>query len=267
MSVPAPSPDSVAGSALFRLDGRTALVVGAGRGIGRAIARTFAAAGASVVCADQDGATAAATAAAIAEAGGQAMPRTSDARRMADAEADVAAAVGRFGGLHVLVYGAAMLDPPATVPDLPEERWLAVMDVNLNGAFRYAAAAVPAIRAAGGGSVILIASQLGSVATPGRAVYCAGKGALIQLAKTMALDHAGDGIRVNALSPGPIATERLSWRHGTMAAAREAMNHLVPLGRLGEAPEIAAAALFLASDAASFMTGADLLVDGGHNAR
>jgi NAD(P)-dependent dehydrogenase (short-subunit alcohol dehydrogenase family) len=118
----------------------------------------------------------------------------------------------------------------------------------------------------GGGSVILIASQLGSVASPGRAVYCAGKGALIQLAKVMAADHAAEGVRVNTLSPGAIETGRLLRRYGDMAEARAALGPKHPMGRLGLPEEIAEAAVFLASDAASFMTGADLLVDGGYTA-
>jgi len=251
---------------LFRLDGRTALVVGAGKGIGRACALAFAQAGAAVVCADVDADGAAGTAQAIRDAGGRALARTSDARRLADAEADVAAACESYGGLHVLLYGAAMLDDSATVPELAEARWLAVLDVNLNGAFRYGKAALPAIAAAGGGSVVLIASQLAGVAAPGRAVYCAGKGALLQLAKTMAADHAREGIRVNTLSPGPVATDRLTWRFGDMAKAQAALGSRTLLGRLGEASEVAAAALFLASDASANMTGADLLVDGGYNA-
>jgi NAD(P)-dependent dehydrogenase (short-subunit alcohol dehydrogenase family) len=120
--------------------------------------------------------------------------------------------------------------------------------------------------AAGGGSVILIASQHGSVAAPGRAVYCASKGALIQLAKTMAADHAAQHVRVNTLSPGAVETIRMVRRFGDMDTARRISGPKHLLGRLGQPHEIAAAAVFLASDAASFMTGADMLVDGGYNA-
>jgi NAD(P)-dependent dehydrogenase (short-subunit alcohol dehydrogenase family) len=112
--------------------------------------------------------------------------------------------------------------------------------------------------------VIFIASQLGRVAGAARPAYCATKGALIQLARAMAIDHAGQRIRVNTLSPGPVETERLVHRHGDLATARAALGPKSLLGRLGRPDEIARAALFLASDASSFMTGSDLLVDGGY---
>src|SRR5947209_3101638 len=120
--------------------------------------------------------------------------------------------------------------------------------------------------AAGGGSIIHIASQLGTVGTPGRVAYCATKGALITMAKAMAADHAGQKIRVNTLSPGAVETERMPLRFGTMEKAREIMGPKHLLNRLGQPDEIAAAALFLASDASSFITGSNLLVDGGYNA-
>jgi NAD(P)-dependent dehydrogenase (short-subunit alcohol dehydrogenase family) len=127
-------------------------------------------------------------------------------------------------------------------------------------------ACLPIMIKGGGGSIILIASQLGRVASPGRAAYCATKGALIQLAKVMAADHAAQGVRVNTLSPGAVETDRLVRRWGDMAKAREIMAPKHLLGRLGQPDEIARAALFLASPASSFMTGADLLVDGGYTA-
>ena len=248
------------------LAGKIALVVGAATGIGRAIAREFAAAGAAVVCADLDGAGAGATAAAIEAAGGRALARRSDVTRAADAEADVAAAVAAFGGLDVLVFGAATHEPTATVLELSEADWNRTLAVNLTGAFLVSRAALPALRARGGGSIIFIASQLGRVGSAGRPAYCATKGALVQLAKVMAADHARDGVRVNTLSPGAVETGRLLHRYGDMAAARAALGPKHLLGRLGQPEEIARAALFLASDASSFMTGADLLVDGGYTA-
>ena len=248
------------------LAGKIALVVGAATGIGRAIARELAAAGAAVVCADLDGAGAGATAAAIEAAGGRALARRSDVTRAADAEADVAAAVAAFGGLDVLVFGAATHEPTATVLELSEADWNRTLAVNLTGAFLVSRAALPALRTRGGGSVIFIAPQLGRVGSAGRPAYCATKGALVQLAKVMAADHARDGVRVNTLSPGAVETGRLLHRYGDMAAARAALGPKHLLGRLGQPEEIARAALFLASDASSFMTGADLLVDGGYTA-
>ncbi|MBI2158941.1 MAG: glucose 1-dehydrogenase [Candidatus Rokubacteria bacterium] len=248
------------------LAGKIALVVGAATGIGRAIARELAGAGAAVVCADLDGAGADATAAAIEAAGGRALARRSDVTRAADAEADVAAARAAFGGLDVLVFGAATLEPTATVLELSEADWNRTLAVNLTGAFLVSRAALPALRARGGGSIIFIASQLGRVGAAGRPAYCATKGALVQLAKVMAADHARDGVRVNTLSPGAVETGRLLHRYGDMAAARAALGPKHLLGRLGQPEEIARAALFLASDASTFMTGADLLVDGGYTA-
>jgi NAD(P)-dependent dehydrogenase (short-subunit alcohol dehydrogenase family) len=248
------------------LAGKVALVVGAGNGIGRATALAFADAGASVVCADIEEASARAVAAEVDETGARAAAAHLDVGAIASCRAAVALAVERFGGLDVLMFGAAVMDRPAKVPDLDEAAWNEVMRVNLTGAFLMSKAAIPAIAQRGGGSIILIASQLGRVGRAGRAAYCTTKGALLQLAKVMAIDHAADGIRVNALSPGPIATRRLTRQWGTMEAARAGMSGLQLVKRLGEPEEIARAALFLATDASSFMTGADLLVDGGYTA-
>jgi NAD(P)-dependent dehydrogenase (short-subunit alcohol dehydrogenase family) len=136
----------------------------------------------------------------------------------------------------------------------------------VKGAYLMSRAVLPAMIKAGGGSIINIASQLGRVAAPGRAPYCASKGAIIQLAKVIAADHAAQNIRVNALSPGAVETRRLTRGGRTMAQAREALAPKHLLARLGLPEEIAQAALFLASDAASFVTGADMLVDGGYTA-
>ena len=171
-----------------------------------------------------------------------------------------------FGAVQVLVSGAAGHDPSGTVLELTLEQWNRVFAVNVGGAFLMSRAILPAMIAAGGGSIIHIASQLGSVAAPKRAVYVATKGALIQLAKAMATDHAAQNVRVNTLSPGAVETERLVRRFGDIETARRVSGPKHLLGRLGQPDEIANAAVFLASDASSFMTGADLLVDGGYNA-
>ena len=140
------------------------------------------------------------------------------------------------------------------------------MAVNVGGAFLMSRALLPAMITAGGGSIIHIASQLGSVAAEKRVVYCTSKGALIQLARAMAVDHAAANVRVNTLSPGAVETDRLVRRFGDMETARRIAGPKHLLGRLGQPDEIATAAVFLASDASRFMTGADLLVDGGYNA-
>ena len=144
--------------------------------------------------------------------------------------------------------------------------WNRALAINLTGAYLMSRAVIPAMAKAGGGSIIHIASQMGRVGAAGRPVYCATKGALIQLAKVMAIDHAGDSIRVNTLSPGAIETERVAFRYGGMAGARAHSVPKHPIGRLGQPEEIARAALYLASDASSFMTGSDLLIDGGYTA-
>jgi NAD(P)-dependent dehydrogenase (short-subunit alcohol dehydrogenase family) len=180
----------------------------------------------------------------------------------------VATAIRRFGALHILVNNAAFFVPYATLPDLDEDLFARSFAVNVAGVFLMSRWAIPHIARAGGGSIINVASQFGRVAQPKQATYCATKGAVIQLAKGMALDHAADGIRVNSLSPGGIATQGMADQWGGMEIAeREWGARMHPIGRLGRVEEIARAAVFLASDDSSFMTGADLLVDGGYTAR
>ena len=250
----------------MRLDGKSAIVVGAANGIGRATALAFAAAGAAVACADVEAAGAKTTAADIEKSGGRAMPVHLDVTESASCRAAVAATVERFGGVDVLLYGAADNDRTATVLELDEAAWDRTIRIHLTGAFLMAKATIPAMVARGGGSVILIASQLGRVAAPGRPAYCATKGALIQLAKVLAADHAAQGIRANTLSPGAIETRRMLQRWKSMDEARTVMGPKHLVNRLGQPDEIAQAALYLASDASRFMTGSDLLIDGGYTA-
>jgi NAD(P)-dependent dehydrogenase (short-subunit alcohol dehydrogenase family) len=248
------------------LDQKAAIVTGAGSGIGRAIASMFATSGAAVACLDLDGAAAEAAAHAITAAGGRALGLCCDVSVEADGLAAVRAAHGAFGEIHVLVNAAATNDPNGTVLELEPATWERVFAVNVTGAYLMSRAVLPLMIAAGGGSIIHIASQLGRVGAPARPAYCASKGALIQLAKAMAVDHAGQNIRVNALSPGAVETRRMVLRYGDMAEARRVAGPKHLLMRLGQPDEIAQAALFLASDAASFVTGADMLVDGGYTA-
>jgi NAD(P)-dependent dehydrogenase (short-subunit alcohol dehydrogenase family) len=250
----------------FSLAGKSAVVTGAGNGIGRAISLAFAEAGAAVACVDLDAKAAEATAAAIANKGGRSLPVHCDVASETDVEVAMKRIVDKFPAVHILVNGAAGYDPNGSVLDLSLSEWNRVFAVNVGGAFLMSRALLPAMIDAGGGSIIHIASQLGSVAAPRRAAYCATKGALIQLAKAMATDHASQNIRVNTLSPGAVETERLIKRFGDMETARRTAGPKHLLQRLGQPEEIARAAVFLASDASSFMTGADLLVDGGYNA-
>ena len=251
---------------LFRLDGKPAIVVGAALGIGRAIALAFAEVGASVACLDIDDAGASETAARIKRASGTAMAHGCDVTSETSIAYAVKAAIAAHGLPRVLVNGAAMREPTGTIVEVEPADWNRAIAINLSGAYLTSRAVIPHMANAGGGSIIHIASQMGRVGAAGRGVYCATKGALIQLAKVMAVDHAGDNIRVNTLSPGAIETERVSFRYGSLEDARAHSVPKHPIGRLGQAEEIGRAAVYLASDASSFMTGADLLIDGGYTA-
>ena len=250
----------------FSLHGKNAVVTGAGTGIGRAIALAFAEAGAQVACIDLNEKAAQETAGLVRDRGQSGIAVRCDVSSEDDVTAAATSVLAAFPAIHVLVNGAAGHDPNGTVLELSLTDWNRVMAVNVGGAFLVSRAFLPAMIAAGGGSIIHVASQMGSVAAPRRAVYCTSKGALIQLAKAMATDHAAQNIRVNTLSPGAVETERLVRRFGDMETARRTAGPKHLLGRLGQPDEIAAAAVFLASDASRFMTGADLLVDGGYNA-
>jgi len=249
---------------MARLAGKVAIVTGAGGGIGAAICRQFAAEGASVVCVDIDGAAVEKTTEAVGAAGGAAARLVADVASEETAIEAVSLAKAQFGRLDVLVSNAVYDLPLAPLTEISYEDWRRTMAVNLDAAFLLSKYAIPAMAATGGGSIVLVASQLGRVARPGRPWYCAAKGALINLAKAMALDHAPQNIRVNSLSPGPVETGRYLTNFPNVEAARQ--SHHTLLGRLGAPDEIAAGAVFLASDESAFMTGSDLLIDGGYTA-
>ena len=240
----------------FSLKGKSAIVTGAAGGIGAAIAKAFKEAGAQVACVDLS----------VDKIGRDYLPIRCDVSSEPETKAAVERIAKTLGGVHVLVNAAALRDPTATVTDLDLAAWNKVFAVNVGGAYLMSRWAIPHMVKAGGGSIIHIASQLGTVGTPGRVAYCATKGALITMAKAMASDHAAQKIRVNTLSPGAVETDRMNLRFGDMKKARKALGPKHLVNRLGQPDEIAAAALFLASDAASFMTGSNLLVDGGYNA-
>lgn len=247
-----------------RLLNRAVVITGAGGGLGRAMARLFAAEGANLVCTDIDGAAAVDAA---RGAGPRAVALSCDVLDDAAAKAAVDYALERFGGLYGLVNNAAAPALHGTVAELPLAQWTREISVTLTGAFLMSKYAVPAIAAGGGGAIIHVASQFAGVGVGGSIAYCTAKAGLVNFARTMALDHAGQGIRVNSLSPGAIATSRLIAGHGSLEAAERALAPMHPTGRIAQPEEIANAALFLLSDDSSFMTGADLLVDGGYTAR
>jgi NAD(P)-dependent dehydrogenase (short-subunit alcohol dehydrogenase family) len=247
-----------------RLAGKVALITGAGGGIGREASLLFASEGAAVVAVDLDEAAAATTAEQVLDAGGRALSIRADVAQAADCEAMVARTEDVFGQLDVLFNNAGIMlaeDDDAVSTD--ESVWDLTMAVNAKGVFLGCKYGIPALRRSGGGSVVNTASfvALLGAATP-QLAYTASKGAVLSLTRELAVVHARENIRVNALCPGPLRTELLMKVLDTDAKKQRRLVH-VPVGRFGEAREIAAAALFLASDESSFVTGSEFVVDGG----
>ncbi|MGB7184318.1 MAG: SDR family NAD(P)-dependent oxidoreductase [Burkholderiaceae bacterium] len=243
------------------------VISGAATGIGAAMARRFGEQGASLVLMDINQQGLDEVIAGLTGNGVKAQGIVCDVSN-AEAVSDACEQALEFlGGIDVLVNNAATYTPMATITELSVDDWHNAIAVNLTSAFLLSRAVIPAMQKAGQGIIINTASQLGSVGSTGRAPYCAAKGGIIQLTKALALDHAKDGIRVNSLSPGAVLTNRLNFMYGTPEKATEALAPKHPIGRLGDADEIARAALFLASDDAAYMTGSDLLIDGGYNAQ
>jgi NAD(P)-dependent dehydrogenase (short-subunit alcohol dehydrogenase family) len=247
-----------------RLAGRVALITGGGGEIGSAIARRLAGAGAKIVVGDVVSAKATATAKTITDAGGEAIGVEADVTDPRSAEAAVKATIAKFGKLTTLVNVAAAITPNGTVETLPLEEWNKAFSVGLTGAFVMCKYGVPEMRKAGGGAIINIASQLGHLGAPERAAYCTTKAALIFFTRILAMDHAHDKIRANTISPGYILTDRSTRRFGSKDKAAVVMGPKHLLGRAGEVEDIASGALYLASEDASFVTGTDLLIDGGY---
>lgn len=242
-----------------RIDGKVAIVTGAGSGIGRATAALLAREGARVVVADVTGAEQE-TASTIGEG---AFAVHADVSKAADVEAMVAAAVDQFGRLDILFNNAGIEGAQAPTAECTEDTFDRVISVNLKGVFLGMKFAIPAMIQSGGGSIINAASVAGLVGFPNIPAYCASKGGVIQLTKTAALEYATQNIRVNATCPGIISTPMVERFSGGTDAGREQMAALEPVKRMGTADEVAALVLFLASDESSFVTGAALPVDGG----
>ena len=242
-----------------RLAGKSAVVTGAGRGLGAAVAELFAQQGARVVASDVDGASADDTARRVVEAGGEAVGRQADVTSAGDAERLVAVAVERFGGLDVLVNNAGIASV-GSVCEVSEQEWDRVMAINLKGSYLCSRYAVPHMARTGGGSIVCISSASGVIGQRGQVAYNVSKHGVIGLVRCMALDHAADGIRVNAVCPGVMRTPMLDALSAEQLEALEAMH---PLGRIAEPAEIAEAVLHLAADESSFTTGGVFLIDGG----
>ena len=254
---------------MSRLTGKVALVTGAGSGLGAEAARRLAREGAAVMLTDIATDAVGAVAAAIQDAGGRAASLPHDVTSEHDWARVVAATVDAFGGLDVLVNNAGVAGGLLELMTHSMEDWRRVLSVNLDGVFLGLRHAGPAM-VPGGGSVINISSILGKVGLPGAAAYCASKGAVLMLTKAAALEWAPLGIRVNSIHPGFIDTPMVAdalHRAENGNEMREMIISRHALGRLGAPREIADVVVFLASDESSFMTGSELVVDGGYTAQ
>jgi NAD(P)-dependent dehydrogenase (short-subunit alcohol dehydrogenase family) len=247
-----------------RLDGKVAVITGAGSGIGRVAASLFAAEGAQVVVADVIGNQAEAAVAEIESAGGTATAVTVDVSDEAQVESMIDRAVRAYGGVHVLFNNAGIFpDDDGGILDTPPETWQKVMDVNLKGVWLGCRAAVPAMLDSGGGSIVNVASFVALVgAATAQMAYTASKGGVLAMTRELAVEYARRGIRANSICPGPIETPLLAELLSDPERRQRRLVH-IPIGRFGRPEEIAKAALFLASDDASFVTGSALVVDGG----
>jgi NAD(P)-dependent dehydrogenase (short-subunit alcohol dehydrogenase family) len=250
-----------------RLKGKVALITGAGMGMGRECAILFAEEGARVVVADIDAKAAADTVKAVEAKGGQALAVAGDVAIEADVERMVTEGVRRFGTLHVLHNNAGVLwkDRDRSVLETDEKWWDRVMGINLKSVFWVTKHGIPHLQRAGGGSVIMMGSVSALAGfTRAQDAYTASKGALISLTKSVAIQFAKDNVRCNVIHPGIVDTP-LQAPYLT-AEIRKEFETGIPLGRIAQPREIANVALFLASDESSFMTGAELVVDGGFTA-
>jgi NAD(P)-dependent dehydrogenase (short-subunit alcohol dehydrogenase family) len=252
-----------------RFLGKVAVVTGGASGLGAATARRLAAERATVVVADLDEEGAMDVADAIADAGGEAEPTVLDVTHEGEVAAMFEAIVEQHGRVDLLVCSAAV-ETRASIVDTTDEAWRQVLDVNLKGPFLCMKHALGPMVAGGSGSIVLLGSVLGAIGSPGYAAYCASKGALVNLAKQAAIEHAGDGVRVNVVSPSACETG-LFLDMVSRAPDPEAIKRMVaertPVGRLGSEDDVVETIVFLASDDSSYITGTTVPLDGGLAAR
>jgi NAD(P)-dependent dehydrogenase (short-subunit alcohol dehydrogenase family) len=245
-----------------RLEQKVAIVTGAASGIGAATAQLFAREGARVVVADIREAAAEQVAAEIRATGGDAIAIGVDVSNSAQVKALIEKTIAAYGALHILYCNAGVLIPD-TVEDETEDAWHRSLSINLTGSYLCCRYGVPELKKAGGGAVLITSSVSGLRGEKGSAAYNATKGGLINLTKHLAVEYAGDRIRVNSICPGWIDTPFNDPIYEAAGLDKASIDQLIPLGRQGVPEEIATAALFLASDAASYITGHALVVDGG----
>jgi NAD(P)-dependent dehydrogenase (short-subunit alcohol dehydrogenase family) len=254
---------------IVRLRGKVALVTGGNSGIGRATAILFAQEGARVAIAARDEVRGHQTVEDIARTGGHALFVPCDVRKAVDCQAAVEKTIAAFGGLDVLFNNAGIIYPHKTILDTAEGEWDDTMEVNVKGVYLMSRAAIPHMIERGGGCIINTASVWGLVGGRAAAAYCASKGAVVLLTRAMALDHAGQDIRVNCICPGSVDTPMLRGEMealGGVEKARPVFAAKHALNRIATPEEVARAALYLASDDSSFVTGTSLVVDGGRTA-
>ncbi|SRR5258706_7467445 len=250
----------------MRLENRVALITGAGSGIGRATAIRLAQEGAKIAVLDRHAANGAETVKMITDQGCEATFIEADVSKVPDIERAVAGTVAKYGELNILVNDAAIMVEKNAV-DTTEEDWDRLIDVNLKGTFFCAKYAIIQFRKQGkGGAIVNLASVNSYFAEGGIAAYCASKGGIAQLTRALAMDHSAEGIRVNGICPGWIETPMNANFFALGPHIREQAAKLHAIARIGQPEEIANAVLFLASDEASFVTGALLTVDGGFSA-
>lgn len=257
------------------LSERTALITGAGSGIGRASALMFAAAGANVLVSDCDAAAGASVVAEISEKGGSALATQTDVTVLTEVEHAVQTAINQFGRLDVL-YANAGVEGGGSAHDVDPAHWQRVLDINLTGVWHSIRAALAPMRAAGSGAIITQASTAGLTGVSGLGPYSAAKGGVIALTRQVAVEYGKEGIRANAICPGTVWTPLVSRtylerggdeRFGSEAEMAKSAARAYPLRRLGTPDEVASLALFLAGDAASWITGGVFTADGGYTAQ